>query len=271
MDQSLPEIEKPGYREPITEAEQKYWSEMKPNYHQWVRKDSLTVDEATTLSMGLDPRSMESISGQETLIYHRFLLTKEWFSRNNDWIGERRNLADIAVLGIDIVNDSIKLSQEFFDAVDWDQDQDQDSDALAKIARLERQNARLEKLNGVLKERLVKKVINEKPDGKNGKIDQKRSAATKEQATAAKMIVALVASRFESSEREEQFAKLRAGQNTHIASKIVKVVKSMLRLPIDADTVRKTIQMVAEQYVVEDDGTLIHKLKDSKGKSPAGK
>jgi len=46
----------PGYRNPRTVAEQRFWDGYKPDYRAWAVRKNLSLDEVSALAMGLDPK-----------------------------------------------------------------------------------------------------------------------------------------------------------------------------------------------------------------------
>jgi len=113
-------VQKPGYREPRTPAEKRYWELLKPDYREWFERDALTLDQAAALAMGLDPQCVDFVMADEnSTMRARFLATKNWFSRNEkEFDGRPLHLETIWVKANDNGDDNLKLPHFIEEALD---------------------------------------------------------------------------------------------------------------------------------------------------------
>jgi hypothetical protein len=90
--------------------------------------------------------------------------------------------------------------------------------------------------------------------GAKTKFDQ--SAGTRTSATDVKIIVALALSHVEARERPSQFIKLKNGERTNLAAKIVDCVREIFGETIDDDTALARVKLAMEHYTIDPMATL---------------
>jgi hypothetical protein len=246
------DIQKPGYRKPSTPSEKRYWEALKPDFREWIEKETLTLDQAAALSMGLDPRCVDYILAERCgTAYNRFSATKSWFSRNEGRFRGRMNLETIYVLAGDNGDDNLDLP-DFDEVLDLFQAGRLDADRA--IAQLKGLIQSLQTLKIDISEEIATAVINHKT-----KADE--AAGTRTSATDAKIIVALVADKFETLELRAQFVRLKNGERTRFAGEIIKSVIAIFG-EIDEATILHRVRLALEDYEVDGKGNLTKKEKD---------
>jgi hypothetical protein len=239
-------VQKPGYREPRSAAEQRYWDCYIPDLRKWARKSSLTIDEAAALAMDLDPRCIEWMS-DEKRTHERFLATKAWFLRNKDIFLGRIDLERLWVLGRDNGEDNIPLNSRVSHMVDLKQVGFLNIEK--KLAGLERQIEKLKKDKVALEGKLASMVPS----------SRKKTRATDElhyEKTSSKLIVALMAARIgNEAEWKRQFAKIKNGnRSVGVVSGVIKAV-NLLGWKIDESSVLERFRVALRDYNPEENLT----------------
>jgi hypothetical protein len=245
-------VQKPGYRQPRTPAEKRYWELVKPDYREWFERDALTLDQAAALAMGLDPQCVDFVMADEnSTMRARFLATKNWFSRNEkEFSGRPLHLETIWVKANDNGDDNLELPHFIEEALDLYQ---------AKCLDVDRKIEALNDLitNVAVLKKLKKDLVDEKREAVLGaKTKSDQSAETRTSATDVKIIVALALSHVESRERPSQFIKLKNGERTNLAAKIVDCVREIFGEVIDEATALTRVKLAMENYTVDLKGTL---------------
>jgi hypothetical protein len=245
-------VQKPGYREPRTPAEKRYWELLKPDYREWFEREVLTVDQAAALAMGLDPQCVDFVTADEnSTMRARFVATKNWFLRNEkEFDGRPLHLETIWVKANDNGDDNLKLPPFLVEALDLYQ---------AKCLEVDR---KIEALNDLIKsvevlKELKKTLINERREAVlDAKTKSGQSDGTRASATDAKIIVALALSHVEARERHLQAVKFKNGERTALATKIVECVREIFGEAIDEATALTRVKRAMENYTIDPGGTL---------------
>jgi hypothetical protein len=218
---------KPGYREPRSAAEQRFWDCHIPDLRKWARKPRLTADEAAALAMDLDPECIEWVSDDKRT-HERFLATKAWFLRNEDIFHGRIDLESLWILGRDNGEDSIPLNSRISLIIDLKQEGFLSVEQ--KLAALERQIKALKNDKVVLQAKIASMVIS---GPKKKRVTDEKNYEN----TSSKLIVALMRELLGEAESKIQFAKIKNGlRSVGVASRAVKAAH-FLGWNIDNDTV----------------------------------
>jgi hypothetical protein len=219
---------KPGYREPRSAAEQRFWDCHIPDLRKWARKPRLTADEAAALAMDLDPECIEWMSDDKRT-HERFLATKAWFLRNEDIFHGRIDLESLWILGSDNGEDSIPLNSRISLIIDLKQEGFLSIEQ--KLAALERQIKALKNDKVVLQAKIAS-MVTSAPKTKR-MTDEKNY-----ENTSSKLIVALMAELIgDEAKWKSQFAKIKMGaRSVGVVSRATKSAH-LLGWKIDDSTV----------------------------------
>jgi hypothetical protein len=173
---------KPGYRLPRTAREQAFWDRYQPDYRAWAVKHDLTLDEASALAMGLDPKCVEHIPDESGQTPARFEATKAWFKN----VEREFKQTPGSVLGIQVFawDFGLRVENELGTFAEYSSEGFLEQDKL--ISRLNRKISSQEKTI----ERLQRHIARKRSDSPKAK---RVSDQTRSENTTSKLIIALLA------------------------------------------------------------------------------
>jgi hypothetical protein len=217
-----------GYRLPRTAAEQKFWTMFSPDYRAWAFK-TLSIDEATALAMGLDPRCVNSLEFEEIETNERFRATRACIIEMKQYEGVL-NLIELSLFGETYglrFDEPLKEVASFVAEGLFDRDE--------KVTQLKRENALLqqtiEQLNETVAILAVQKCVTPVLTG-----------AKRAENKSAKIIVALLASLYpDEASRIADFIKIKNSQRSGAVS-IVKDRVELFGWTIDDATVLERLR-----------------------------
>lgn len=232
---------KPGYREPKTASEQRFWDSYRPDFRKWVRKKRLTIDEMSALAMGLDPASVERIQDEEGQTYARFEATKAYFRDvEENWLGFLPD--DLAGVCFCHYDQHLPVPHQLVETVSLNDRGFLDLQKKAEEA--ERKYAKSQKTITELKAWIADQVV--KPSNKS-KVRRPSDQKKLDQNTS-KIILALAADimdRKKAGMAEEQLAKLKNGGSTSFSSTISTALQ-LRGWGMDDQTIKDRIDPAAE-------------------------